>query len=317
MGFTVDPTLPANTEAIGGGLGASRIRNITSWLLQMFGYSGATAQTIISPPFGIDINNLVTVQSNPISPTGIATKQYVDAAGSTVATISNGGSGDAFTGTLVPAIAAYVPLASYIVKWTQASQGADTVALNGLAALTVKKNSGGALVNLAAGDIPAGSTTELIYDGTNLQILGVAPSVAGFLTQARGTALVFQTITNSAVLTNATGLVFPIAAAEWWSFTFLLSMTLGAGGFDVAVTAPAGSAVGYAFGTGVGTGSNGAKLVGASGLTPPSGLYTLNGIVTNGGTAGNVQLQFCQDTSNAAATTINYGSSFVATRQNP
>jgi hypothetical protein len=316
MGFTVDPTLPANTEAIGGGLGASRIRNITSWLLQMFGYSGSTAQTIISPPFGFDINNLVTVQSNPISPTGIATKQYVDAAGSTVATISNGGSGSAFTGTLVPAITAYALLAGYAVKWTQASQGADTIAFNGLPPLAVKKNSGGALVNLAAGDIPAGSTTELIYDGTNLQIaMGPVPSVAGLLTQARGSAAVFQTLTNTAVLTNATGLVFPIAANEWWSFTFILNMTLGAGGFDVGIAAPAGSAVNYAFASSYVSANNGAKLAGAIGGT--SGLYVLNGIVTNGATAGSVQLQFCQDTSNAAATTINYGSAFVATRQNP
>ena len=123
--FVIDPTLPANTEAIGGGLGASRIRNQAATQLELFGFSGGVAETFASAPFGIDLNGLVTVQANLQSNLGIATKQYVDAAISTfpICSISNGGSGSAFTGTLVPGIGAYILLSAYRVQWTKASQG--------------------------------------------------------------------------------------------------------------------------------------------------------------------------------------------------
>ena len=147
------------------------------WMLNLFGFSGAAPVTFANAPFGIDTNNLVTVQANPISELGIATKQYADAASSPTCSITNGGSGSAFSGTLSPAITAYVALAQYRVLWTQASQGNDTIAFNGLTALNVRKNVGGALVDTAPGDIPAGTITDLAFDGTVLQVIGIVGSV--------------------------------------------------------------------------------------------------------------------------------------------
>ena len=88
--------------------------------------------------------------------------------------ITNGGAGSAFTGTLNPPITAYAQGQTYTLKWTQASQGNDTVALNALTAITIKKNVAGTLVNLAAGDIPAGAVADFIYDsaGPTLQMIG-------------------------------------------------------------------------------------------------------------------------------------------------
>lgn len=78
MSFTIDPTIPANTEAIGGGLGASRIRNLAALQLQIFGYAGTAPITFTQAPFGIDANNLPTVPGAPLSSNGIANKTYVD-----------------------------------------------------------------------------------------------------------------------------------------------------------------------------------------------------------------------------------------------
>ena len=85
--------------------------------------------------------------------------------------ITNGGSGAAFTGALLPVITAYLVGQDYRVKWTQASQGSDTINLNSIGALNVKKIVNGALVATAANDIPAGGITDLVYDGTQLILI--------------------------------------------------------------------------------------------------------------------------------------------------
>ena len=106
--------------------------------------------------------------------------KVITSAPNNYAVITNGGAGSAFTGAISPVILSYVQAAEYRVRWTQASQGNDTIALNGLAALTVKKIAGGALVNLAAGDIPAGTVSDLIYDSTGptLILVGYATDPA-------------------------------------------------------------------------------------------------------------------------------------------
>lgn len=58
MALIIDPTLPANVENLN--LGASRIRNLTAALLQMFGFSGTTAETLSVAP--VSSVNLTTGQ---------------------------------------------------------------------------------------------------------------------------------------------------------------------------------------------------------------------------------------------------------------
>jgi hypothetical protein len=76
---------------------------------------------------------------------------------------------DTYTATLSPAITAYAVGQKFQILFTNANTGAATLALNGLAALTITKNGATAL---SAGDIPAGSIKLLAYDGTRLQIVG-------------------------------------------------------------------------------------------------------------------------------------------------
>jgi len=170
-GPTIDPTVPQNTE--NEGLGASRIRNLAGWVNALFGQSSTAAFSYPNQVFNLDSAGLPQVLANPTTALGVVPKQYVDATSTPTATITNGGSGNAFTGTLSPAITSYVTGSLYRLTWTQASQGGDTIALNNLAALTAKKNQGGSLVSLAPSDIAAGTDTFAMFDGTYLQIIGI------------------------------------------------------------------------------------------------------------------------------------------------
>src|SRR5665213_4135053 len=96
--FTVDPSVPQNTE--NESLGASRIRNLAGWLNAMFGQSTTAAFAYLQQPFNLDTAGLPQVLANPTTPLGIASKQYVDGSTGKSGTITNGGAGSAFTGTL-------------------------------------------------------------------------------------------------------------------------------------------------------------------------------------------------------------------------
>lgn len=107
-------------------------------------------------------------------------------------------SGSTWTGALTPAISTYVTGQEYRVKWGAASQGNDTVNLNSIGAVTVKKNGGAS--SLSAGDVPSGAVTNLLYDGTNFQLSGSGGGSSGTLYSAAGNPL--ATITNSTVETS-------------------------------------------------------------------------------------------------------------------
>jgi hypothetical protein len=82
---------------------------------------------------------------------------------------SAGGSADALTATPSPAITAYTSGALYFVKATaQNATTTPTIAISGLAAKTIVKRASTAL---AAADILDGMILQLMYDGTNMQLL--------------------------------------------------------------------------------------------------------------------------------------------------
>ena len=225
MAFTPDPTTPANSAAVSGG--AQAIRNVTGWLLQLFGYSGTVAETFANNPFGIDANNLVTVQANPLSALGIATKQYVDSA-----TAPNGtlvfSSGSAWNCTLSPAIASYVARAQYTVNWPSASVGNDTINFNGLGGLIVKKNYNGTLINLAANYIPAGSNVDILNsgDGSTCQIvMGPVPAASsgGGSAGGYGSTTITSTMVSKTGFSNLTGTLALTAPATGGPFRLVIA----------------------------------------------------------------------------------------------
>lgn len=76
---------------------------------------------------------------------------------------------DTYTATPSPAFTAYTAGMRLYIKFTNANTTASTINLNGLGAKAIKKSGTTAL---SSGDIAAGQTLILSYDGTNFQIIG-------------------------------------------------------------------------------------------------------------------------------------------------
>lgn len=77
---------------------------------------------------------------------------------------------DAYAITVTPAILAYAAGQAFYVKADVANTGAATLAVNGLSAITILKQHDQALVT---GDIEAGQIFEVVYDGTNFQMMSM------------------------------------------------------------------------------------------------------------------------------------------------
>lgn len=100
--------------------------------------------------------------------------------------VTAGGTADAITATLSPSITSYVSGLSIKLKATANNTGAATLQLNGISGpKSIKKRSGGTLANLAAGDIINGGVYELIYDGTQFQIMSTEAG-AGIISVSQG-----------------------------------------------------------------------------------------------------------------------------------
>jgi len=114
-----------------------------------------------------------------------------------------GGTADAITGTLDPAIASYTAG----LRVTCTPPGANTVtnptiALNGLAAKTIKKrDSSGSLVALVAGDYNASGAYDFEYNGTDFILLNEHIQIG---VSANSVVKVDQTITSTATATTVT-----------------------------------------------------------------------------------------------------------------
>lgn len=110
---------------------------------------------------------------------------------------------DTYTATPSPAVASYVTGQSYFITFTNANTGAATLNLNGLGAKAIRKTGTTAL---SSGDIKAGQVVELIYDGTNLQIIGDggATGGGGITNSASSTQLMISDGTNATGDANLT-----------------------------------------------------------------------------------------------------------------
>lgn len=85
-----------------------------------------------------------------------------------------GGTANAITVALTPAITAHVIGLPIWFKASAANTGVATIAINGLAAVAIRKNATAALV---AGDIAAGQIVQMVYDGTYYQLINNGQTV--------------------------------------------------------------------------------------------------------------------------------------------
>lgn len=116
------------------------------------------------------------------NPSTIRAKKYHDAVASATGT-------DAYAITITPAITAYATYQEFTFKADVANTGACTLNVSGLGAKTIKKDVSSDLVT---GDILAGQTVKVMYDGTNMQLvskssLGVAKNATVEVFTADGT----------------------------------------------------------------------------------------------------------------------------------
>lgn len=138
-----------------------------------------------------------------------------------------------------------------------------------------------------------------------------------------------ESVTSSTTPQNDDELFFAIAANEIWAVDFSIFYWAAntTPDINVRVTAPAGASGGYgSMGLARSITSNVGSLEtfynAISGGTNGAGAYTTGGdlvlktwaLVVNSSTAGNVNFQFCQDTSSATAITVKAGSFLVAHR---
>jgi hypothetical protein len=133
----------------------------------------------------------------------------------------------AYTCTFVPGIGAYNAGTRYTFKAPLANTGAATLNLNSLGAIPIKKLIGGATIALAANDIRAGQIVDVMYDGTNMQML----SQTGVLTNLPTPVNATDAATKNYVDTNVpsgSGTVTSVATtAPITGGTFTVSGTIG------------------------------------------------------------------------------------------
>lgn len=99
-----------------------------------------------------------------------------------VVACTDAGANDTYTCTPSPAISSYTTGLRVQLYANTANTGAATVNINALGAKTIKKLAGAITTDLSDNDIRAGQYVDLVYDGTNFQMLsqlGAAASNGG------------------------------------------------------------------------------------------------------------------------------------------
>jgi hypothetical protein len=126
-----------------------------------------------------------------------------------------------------------------------------------------------------------------------------------------------ETVNNSNVLQNDDELLFAVAANEIWEFTIYVIYDSGATpDFKHNLTGPVASAI-YEHDTGLTVAAAAAITVGAAawigyGAGSPALGLIIRGIIVNGANAGNLQLQWAQNTADASDTKVKANSCIIA-----
>ena len=93
---------------------------------------------------------------------------------------------DVYT-TTISGVTSYTLNDAYIVKFNTANSDGATININGLGAVQLVKNND---VIITGGDIRVGQEFIIIYDGTNFQMLGIAPNqMFAYVTNADSVAI--------------------------------------------------------------------------------------------------------------------------------
>lgn len=153
------------------------------------GYDGTTSRTFeIGDSFSLNVN---AATMNNVQEVLLSTQTQIDTNLTALNTLTTRvgavetgsfyyvvttGSANAYVAS-TPAFSAYAAGNKLIFKANFACTGACTINVNGLGAKTIKRLDGA--TDTAANDIKSGQIVELVYDGTNFQMLTPAGTVSG------------------------------------------------------------------------------------------------------------------------------------------
>ena len=155
-GNIVTNTAPDQTVTLTAGTGIS-----TSGTYPSFTIDNTAPDQIVSLTAGTDISISGSYPSFTIASTATGGMQGGTASGTDTYAVTIAG------------VTAYNTNDAYAIGFTNANTGASTLNINGLGAVNIAKNN---IVPIIGGDIAANQQFIAIYDGTNFQILGVAPN---------------------------------------------------------------------------------------------------------------------------------------------
>jgi hypothetical protein len=155
-GNIVTNTAPDQTVTLTAGTGIN-----TSGTYPNFTIDNSAPDQIVSITGGTDISVTGTYPSFTIDSTAATGMQGGQATGTDTYAVS------------IPGVTGYTLNDAYAIGFTNANTGASTLNINGLGAVNIAKNN---TVPIIGGDIAANQQFIAIYDGTNFQILGVAPN---------------------------------------------------------------------------------------------------------------------------------------------
>jgi hypothetical protein len=155
-GGIVTNTAPDQLVSLTAGTGIN-----TSGTYPNFTIDNSAPDQIVSITGGTDISVTGTYPSFTIDSTAATGMQGGQATGTDTYAVS------------IPGVTGYTLNDAYAIGFTNANTGASTLNINGLGAVNIAKNN---TVPIIGGDIAANQQFIAIYDGTNFQLLGVAPN---------------------------------------------------------------------------------------------------------------------------------------------
>lgn len=166
----------------------------------------AAANNIDPPPDGWPEGMEFNQVNNAAREVMAAIKRYHD----TLGAITTTGTASAYALTVPPTIPALVTGDRFSFIANHESTGASTLAVNGLAVVTLTKVDGTAI---AAADILAGGIYEVIFDGTDFQVIaGIIPTVSLAAGSVGATELATNAVTTTKI--NALAVTDPKIASN-------------------------------------------------------------------------------------------------------
>lgn len=174
---------------------------------------------------------------------------------------------DTYTAS-IPGLTAYGVGLEVKILFTNSNTASSTLQIGSLAVITLKKNGS---TNLSPGDIPAGATLKLSYDGTNFQVLGLGGS--GAVTSVTGT-------TNRITSTGGLTPVIDISGSYVGQTSITTLGTIGTGTWNGTVIGSAYGGAGAISGLlkANGSGTVSAATAGTDYLTPSGSGSSLTGV---------------------------------------